>query len=72
MGIGLLVVFSSPLYRGYQMGKIEEYKKHWIKTQVRDINNSEFNHLDEEDAPIYVKPRTTAEQFREEFSKMTR
>lgn len=69
---GLLIVFAWPIYKGIQHGRIEDYKRKWIKTEVRDIKNTEFSILDEEDSPTPLEPRTGLQQFRAEFIKINR
>lgn len=60
------------MYKCYKNGLIEEYKRDWIKNQVRDVNNPDFSQLDEEEPPVRLKAPTGTEKPRAEFSRMIR
>lgn len=68
----LIFITSIPSIRdGIKNAQMYELKEKWIKECVRNTKN-EFSHLDREDPPQPLKPRTYMEQFRQEFSQMTK
>lgn len=67
---GLIITSYSTIREGLRNSELEKQRNIWIKTQVRDLKNTEFRSLDEEDPPAALIPKNGLEQFREEFSKI--
>ena len=62
------LMFMAPMWpEGFRKHNLMELKHTWIQNDVRDLNNKDFAKLDEEDPPTPLPPKTSMQQFREEF-----
>ena len=52
---------------GLKNGRVIDLRHDWIRKKVRDINNSDFASLDEEEPPRPLPAKSNIQLFREEF-----
>lgn len=65
LGFTVLLMSSGWIYDALQRGRVEEYKKKWLKTHVKNMDNTRYNHLDVEDPPAPTQP--AGKVYRKEF-----
>lgn len=69
-GIFIFISSSGLIVDGIRNKRIEDLRNVWITTKVRDINNTDFSSLDEEEPPSPLPQRTGIDEFREEFARL--
>lgn len=70
LSLGAVIMSFDIMKEGLKRTEYLEYKENWLKTHVRDLSNSRYAYLDDEDPPIPLSERTGIEQFKAEFSKI--
>ena len=70
-GMLCLVVFGASgfIVDGIRNSSLETLKHEWIKNEVKDIHNTNFASLDEEEPPRPLVVKTNIHRFKEEFAK---
>lgn len=65
--VGCLCWLLPILPSGLRNNELLKRRHIWVRDEVKDVNNTDFAILDEEDPPTPLPPKTSAQQFREEF-----
>lgn len=70
-GITAIILLTSIGYftEGLKNSSIDELKHKWIRNEVKDIQNSDFARLDEEEPPRPLIPKSNVAKFKEEFER---